>query len=482
MSDALPPPDCDMATTTTWQSGVLAWVAWVVVVLVVVWRGLVPALMPASPPEPAEQAQQESGLVDMVMEFQGRVMLAADQLARIQEEHVLAAQLAKLEVGSVGQRQRIVALTGIIRGRQAGMEALRRLQVQARDAGVQLTPAQLDTNRTLTQAFAPINAVLSQADRDQLIESLGWFGKATIAETQPGEENQLAALHAAAMTLLVILIVVMAAGGLVALAGLAGLIVGLVLAVRRILRPLSICSSPSGVFVETFAAWLVVFLVLAMVAGTTGTGLAGTIVGFWLSLIVLAWLPIRGVSWSTALAELGLTRGRGFWREFGAGFAGYAMMLPILCLGVLATLGLLKLSQLFSGSGESSFQTDSGPTHPIFEIVASGSVGQLVLVYLVAAITAPVVEEIMFRGVLYRHLRGGTWHWSTWLSVIFSAFISAFIFAAIHPQGWVAIPALGSIGVALALAREWRSSLIAPMIMHGINNGLVLTLFIVILG
>ena len=31
---------------------------------------------------------------------------------------------------------------------------------------------------------------------------------------------------------------------------------------------------------------------------------------------------------------------------------------------------------------------------------------QIVLLFLVAAVAAPIVEELMFRGVLYTHLRG----------------------------------------------------------------------------
>ena len=52
------------------------------------------------------------------------------------------------------------------------------------------------------------------------------------------------------------------------------------------------------------------------------------------------------------------------------------------------------------------------------------------------------------------------------------------IFAALHPQGVFAIPALAGIGIGFSLLREWRDSLIAPMVAHAINNGaLVLMLW-----
>ena len=54
------------------------------------------------------------------------------------------------------------------------------------------------------------------------------------------------------------------------------------------------------------------------------------------------------------------------------------------------------------------------------------------------------------------------------------------VFAAIHPQGLVAIPALAAIAVGLGLMREWRGSLIAPMVMHACSNGIVVTLMVLV--
>ncbi|MCH2133139.1 MAG: CPBP family intramembrane metalloprotease [Phycisphaerales bacterium] len=458
----------------------LAWIAWAIVILVVVWRGVLPAVMPEEAPEPSATEAQESSLADRLMTFQGKFLLGAKQLASSQGDAIPSEQLRTLEMGSVAQRQRAVALTGVLAGPSEGLDALHRLEVRVMDAGVQLTPGEQDTNNLLGVAFTSDDAVLSQADRDHLIDRLGWFGKLTVAGTQPGGEETLKALRSAALGLAIILVLVLCLAGLFALLGLAGLIVGIILVARRMLKPLAMGGTPSGVFVETFAAWLVLFLLFSLLAAKTGTGLGGAFVGFWLSLLALAWLPIRGLSWSTVMTEVGLTRGRGLWRELGSGVAGYIMMLPLLTMGIAGTLGLLKLSEWLA-DGANGFQTEVGPAHPIFEIVAGGSTGELILIYLLAAVAAPVVEEVMFRGVLYRHLRGGTQRWSTWLSIVFSAALSSLIFAAIHPQGWVAIPVLGTIGVALALAREWRSSLIAPMIMHAISNGLVITMVTVLI-
>jgi membrane protease YdiL (CAAX protease family) len=52
----------------------------------------------------------------------------------------------------------------------------------------------------------------------------------------------------------------------------------------------------------------------------------------------------------------------------------------------------------------------------------------------------------------------------------------------IHPQGLLAVPALMSLAIAFSLAREWRGSLIAPMVMHGVSNGAVMALLMVLAG
>jgi membrane protease YdiL (CAAX protease family) len=80
----------------------------------------------------------------------------------------------------------------------------------------------------------------------------------------------------------------------------------------------------------------------------------------------------------------------------------------------------------------------------------------------------------MFRGALFHHLRRRR----PWLV---SAPLTALIFAMLHPQGWVTVPALGSIAIVLAGLREWRGSIIAPMAAHALNNFLAVTLAVVLL-
>jgi len=94
-------------------------------------------------------------------------------------------------------------------------------------------------------------------------------------------------------------------------------------------------------------------------------------------------------------------------------------------------------------------------------------------VFLAACVAAPIVEETMFRGVLYRHLRERGIHWNRALSVAVAAVVNGVIFAAIHPQGILAIPLLATLAIGFTLAREWRGSLVSSITMHALNNSMV---------
>ena len=101
-------------------------------------------------------------------------------------------------------------------------------------------------------------------------------------------------------------------------------------------------------------------------------------------------------------------------------------------------------------------------------------VGGIAILFL-ATVLAPLFEETMFRGFFYRVLRRRQ-------AFLVSGLVSGFLFAMVHPQGWIAIPALASIGFGLAGIREWRDSLIASMTAHALNNGLVISLLFVVFG
>ena len=99
--------------------------------------------------------------------------------------------------------------------------------------------------------------------------------------------------------------------------------------------------------------------------------------------------------------------------------------------------------------------------------------------FLLACVLAPIMEEIAFRGLLYRHLRDATRAWT--FGFLFSAFVVCTLFAIVHPQGALAVPLLASLAGGFVLAREWRGTLIPSIIAHGLNNALILTFAIMCL-
>ena len=123
-----------------------------------------------------------------------------------------------------------------------------------------------------------------------------------------------------------------------------------------------------------------------------------------------------------------------------------------------------------------------GGAHPIIIEIANGGWQVRVLIISLAAIAAPIVEETIFRGVLYRQLRTSSRTFNHAISIFGSVLIVSFLFAAIHPQGWIAIPALMGIAIGMNLMREWRGTVIPSMVVHGVSNGLVTSMMLIFLS
>jgi membrane protease YdiL (CAAX protease family) len=201
------------------------------------------------------------------------------------------------------------------------------------------------------------------------------------------------------------------------------------------------------------------------------------------SLAALGWPVLRGIPWSQVRREIGWTAGRMPLLEPVLGAASYVMALPLLVIGLLITLGLMMFAKLLVGGGTpDALEPTNMPQHPIVEHLAGPNWGLRLQVLFVASFVAPVVEETVFRGVLYRHLRDATARWRVGASVVFAGLVNSFVFAVIHPQGLFAVPALMSLALAFSLAREWRGTLIPAMVAHGINNGVLLLTVIFAFG
>ena len=241
------------------------------------------------------------------------------------------------------------------------------------------------------------------------------------------------------------------------------------------------------VYLETFAIWLGLFIALQFLAaivlavfGQPNLLLQISPLLFFGSLMALVWPCMRGVPWSVVCKDIGWEFRNPF-KEAAVGLFCYLALLLPLFLGVVTTSVLeYQATQLFP-PGE--FESRTTVSHPIEEEIASGDPMVWLMMYVAACVAAPIVEETVFRGVLYRYLRdGASKRFSRGVSIAIAAIFNAVLFAAIHPQGIIAVPLLSTLAIGFSLVREWRGSLVAPMVMHAIHNCIVTTFAITMMG
>jgi membrane protease YdiL (CAAX protease family) len=161
-------------------------------------------------------------------------------------------------------------------------------------------------------------------------------------------------------------------------------------------------------------------------------------------------------------------RGRGTWREIGfrAPPPLAVLLTPLIFIGQLIALAVAN-GIMIALLGEFENPQVAALTDP-----AGFSWANFAAVFVVGAIVAPIVEETIFRGLLYQWLRKHT-------GVIGAVLASAAIFSAIHVIP-ILFPALFAIGVVLALAFEWSKSLWVVIALHFMQNALGIGLIFLI--
>lgn len=316
-------------------------------------------------------------------------------------------------------------------------------------------------------------------DRAMVIDALGPSGRMLVAQAE-GDQDAIDSLQASGAFALVAIVFVGACALGLGLVGVAFLVLFAVLA--GLGKTAGVPRQPGNwnhVYAEVFAVWLVAYMALPRLVRATlplDSLLGGDqSLAFGVALTVLAaavalwWGTQRGVPLRMLLAGCGLARW-GF-MDIAWGVATWAMGIVMLAAGVGVAIGLSKLF------GDGTMR----PSHPIQQMVEeSGGLG-LACTYLLAAVSAPLFEELFFRGAMYRNLRVGLGRAGPLGSALLSIGISSVVFAAIHPQGLIFIPVLGGLAVAFCLMREWRGSINASIVAHALNNFTVLSLNVLML-
>lgn len=310
---------------------------------------------------------------------------------------------------------------------------------------------------------------LGEEERTRLRAGLGWFGDLALAPAEAADAAAREAVLRPALRMVTVALSAFALVGLLGVVGLAGLVTYFIFFLKGGIRPLVIGNTGrGGIYVETFALWLLAYFGFGSVAmpllqswfGGLAQGIA-----MLLSLTVVAWPLVRGLAWGQVRTDLGLHLGKRPYLEPLLGVATYLGAIPLVLVAAVGTAVVLS----------SEFGRGHQPQpHPVAdEILQTEGWGRLQIFFL-ACVCAPIVEEIVFRGLLYYHLREASARLGHGMSVVLSFLGVSFLFAIIHPQGLFGVPFLAALATAFTLTREWRGTLVPSIVAHAITNGVTL--------
>lgn len=326
--------------------------------------------------------------------------------------------------------------------------------------------------------FEPRRAALSSQEADLLRAHLGWFGELAVWLADPVGAKpplQQAAFYQQALQSFKTgqqIMAVIAAGLLISLGCFLVIIYQMIKSRNR--RISAVIDLPGIIYLETFVLYLLLGVTLsglvklvaqafAMTWPVAGALMITSLIKI-LELSVLVWPFLLAVNWQTWLSAIGLPwlPGKQVMKELATGVMAYFAFIPVGYLLLLLTMVPANLLGWDPVQG----------THPIIPMLRDmDNKQQLVLIFTLAVIMAPIMEEMMFRGVFYGFLKKQ-------LGVAWAILLSGLIFAVLHPQGVMGIIPVMGIGCYLAVLREWRQSLYAAMVVHAMINGSVLWLAI----
>jgi membrane protease YdiL (CAAX protease family) len=477
-------PNKTLRLATTWA--VILAVSALVVLLQRVRGGADPEGMT----QQSEPAQVAAEPLRMEADLLGKIVLGGHEWAPTLPTDLLLQNAQPLETGNASERLAYAILVGRLDGWSRGAELARAVEVATPDEGegddgaadaaaiARRNALRSDVVAALDQLAASDGdfATVGDETRERIEADLGFFGRLLSPDGASEASRGFGVVIFAGTWYVGVFLL-----GLLALVVLAGLV-----ATGRVKPALEPATDGHLALVlgEMFAIWMVLYLALTVVAQLAASllpdeiasigGLLLSIGAMGGSLVVLVYPRLRGISAAHFRAAVGLHAGRGALAEVGSGVACYVSAVPILIVGGIIYFLLTLIAQAIAGE-------QAPPSHPAVEMLGGAGGLEIVLLFILASVMAPIVEEIAFRGFLYGHLRATVAPRARFASALAAAVVSSVIFAAIHPQGLMFVPALGGLAVGFCLYREMRGSLVAPMVAHGINNALTLSLGLMLL-
>jgi membrane protease YdiL (CAAX protease family) len=217
-----------------------------------------------------------------------------------------------------------------------------------------------------------------------------------------------------------------------------------------------------GDLMDAFLFYLTFYRCLGLVVGLIGTAtdwqpdphgmlILDASLQIGVGAIALLYAARKARSRDTTLADIGMTTRSSVLSDIGYGLLGYCANLPLMIVMGLISHAIFRHNT----------NTTPNPVLPL--MVGTHDLLSRVLIFVMASLAAPFIEETFFRGVLFTGLRT-RYGWSV------SALISAACFAAVHPmQDWLPI---FTLGFSFAVMREMRQSLIPGMTAHFVQNTL----------
>jgi membrane protease YdiL (CAAX protease family) len=137
-------------------------------------------------------------------------------------------------------------------------------------------------------------------------------------------------------------------------------------------------------------------------------------------------------------------------------------------------LGIALFFPMFFGAGVLGQALEalglSAPATPMPSFLEAKGPGELLLAFFLVILVA-IAEETIFRGYLLLRFRGLK------LSLVRAALLSSVIFSLGHGyEGGAGVVTVGALGLVLAAVYLWRQSLVAPIVMHFLQDftGIVL--------
>jgi uncharacterized protein len=210
---------------------------------------------------------------------------------------------------------------------------------------------------------------------------------------------------------------------------------------------------------ETFLAAVLILFLLINITAAVGRSpvqlrsrdlIANLLLTLFVVFLIAAFLKLRGIDIDAL-----------------AGFSKASLKRAV-STAIILLLAAAPLIALAEGLTQSIFGSGSSKQEIVDLFNTSRTIGQRVMIIVLAVVVAPISEEFIFRFFIYGVLR-------RYFGIAVGLVFNALLFAAAHTHLPSAAP-LFVLGTCFTLAYEWSGSILVSMAMHALFNSAQLVL------